>query len=805
MHIKSYKSKRFAGLRDIDLEFSQGLNVILGPNESGKSTIIEGIHSTLFKNIKLRKNNNLDKNFTFKYMPKPSGDFIDGRVTLAIEDGEYEIYKEWGSKETIHFIDMDGNILKNESDIEKEMLKLLTYGESTYSNIVFAKQRDLKIALTNIIDNSEVTDQVNDLLRKTMMELEGISIDKIQKDIEDEIENLYKRWDRDKNYPQSNRGPNNPYKTGLGTILESYYNKENLLSLMEETEKSEKEFEDICSRIKQLEERIKPLSEKKIELEKIEGDVNNRAIVEMKIDAIDKELEDLLDANKNWPRIEQVIEQYDEKLVTLKETKKNLNEEKNNIEKSKRRIELEKQLENIESIDSEMEEIVDKLSKIAPITSEDIDKLTEIQTETLTLDTTMKASKMIGVLNKKDGKDIYVSRDFGEKEVLGVNESFQANGVISISYEDEFELEIKTGSVDFEALNDKYKRSKKDFEELLMSLGIDTIEEGKLSLAKTKELQDKKRSLASQRKFILDDTTKERLEEQIKELKDIRSINSLEEIDELLNETSDKELDISSKKISESQRIERWKEKYTDYDSLLDLVIDKKTSLKVEKLTLETLKPLPEEFHTAEEFKENLASIKEELNEKQEELGDLRPLFYEAKSNILDLSFEEVQKEYKEAEKVFKDNMKRGEKFLEIHRLFLETKEELSNNPMDTLVNEFARLLETITDGDYKKGKIDEEFNIILENKNGAIPIELLSAGTYDSVTLALRFSLLKHIFEGQDGYVVLDDCLVDLDPIRKAQSVKLINDFSKDYQIIFTTCDPHTAKMLGGNIIEIS
>lgn len=120
------------------------------------------------------------------------------------------------------------------------------------------------------------------------------------------------------------------------------------------------------------------------------------------------------------------------------------------------------------------------------------------------------------------------------------------------------------------------------------------------------------------------------------------------------------------------------------------------------------------------------------------------------------------------------------------------------------MVGEFARLLDIITNGDYKTGELDEDFNIKLENVNGQIPIELLSAGTYDSVALALRFSLLKHIFNDNGGYVVLDDCLVDLDPKRKAQSIRLINDFAKDYQVIFTTCDPDTAKMLGGNIINL-
>ena len=39
----------------------------------------------------------------------------------------------------------------------------------------------------------------------------------------------------------------------------------------------------------------------------------------MKVEALNNEMEDLLDANKNWPRVEQMLEQYDGKLIFLKE------------------------------------------------------------------------------------------------------------------------------------------------------------------------------------------------------------------------------------------------------------------------------------------------------------------------------------------------------------------------------------------------------------------------------------------------------------------------------------------------------
>ena len=316
----------------MEVEFEKGINVILGPNESGKSTIIEGIHSTLFKDTKLRNNNNADKDFSFKFMPRPSGDFINGKVVMELEEGQFEIYKEWGSSEDMYMIDPKGSILKNKKDINEEISRLLNYGESTYSNIVFAKQRDLKAAIGNIIKDSHVTSEINDLLRQTMMELDGISIDKIEHNIEAEIDALYKRWDRDKSYPENNRGINNPYKTGLGEILKNYYKKEGLKLSMEEADTTEKEFERICNDIKEIKDKRSLYNNEKVELEEIEEDVNSRAVLEAELRAIDKELEELGRANREWPMTEQLVKQIDEKLEGLKPKRQSLNEEKKNIE-----------------------------------------------------------------------------------------------------------------------------------------------------------------------------------------------------------------------------------------------------------------------------------------------------------------------------------------------------------------------------------------------------------------------------------------------------------------------------------------
>jgi exonuclease SbcC len=84
------------------------------------------------------------------------------------------------------------------------------------------------------------------------------------------------------------------------------------------------------------------------------------------------------------------------------------------------------------------------------------------------------------------------------------------------------------------------------------------------------------------------------------------------------------------------------------------------------------------------------------------------------------------------------------------------------------------------------------------------IPIELLSTGTYDAVALALRLAVAEYIFGDSKGFIILDDCLVDLDPGRKQAAVNLIKRFAEKHQVIFTTCSPETADLLGGTIIRM-
>mgnify|MGYP002603908733 CR=1 FL=1 len=88
MKLKEVQCDQFAGLNRNDpastIKFGDGLNLIVGDNEQGKSTMVDLIYYLLFKDVKLDTRS--DKEFIARYFPQKTtgraGDVIDGALVL---------------------------------------------------------------------------------------------------------------------------------------------------------------------------------------------------------------------------------------------------------------------------------------------------------------------------------------------------------------------------------------------------------------------------------------------------------------------------------------------------------------------------------------------------------------------------------------------------------------------------------------------------------------------------------------------------------------------------------------------------
>jgi exonuclease SbcC len=92
-----------------------------------------------------------------------------------------------------------------------------------------------------------------------------------------------------------------------------------------------------------------------------------------------------------------------------------------------------------------------------------------------------------------------------------------------------------------------------------------------------------------------------------------------------------------------------------------------------------------------------------------------------------------------------------------------------------------------------------------LADGNGmSIGWELLSAGTKATLALALRLAMAEYFLGDSDGFMMMDDPLVDMDPTRRKAAAQCLVSFGSARQLILFTCHPSTAELLGGNLIRL-
>ena len=96
MKIKNIKVNAYGNIENKDINLEEGINIIHGANESGKSTLLNYIIS-IFYGISRNKDGKVLSDYE-KYKPWNSNEF-SGRISYKLENGEkYEIFRDFNKK-----------------------------------------------------------------------------------------------------------------------------------------------------------------------------------------------------------------------------------------------------------------------------------------------------------------------------------------------------------------------------------------------------------------------------------------------------------------------------------------------------------------------------------------------------------------------------------------------------------------------------------------------------------------------------------------------------------------------------------
>lgn len=177
---------------------------------------------------------------------------------------------------------------------------------------------------------------------------------------------------------------------------------------------------------------------------------------------------------------------------------------------------------------------------------------------------------------------------------------------------------------------------------------------------------------------------------------------------------------------------------------------------------------------------------------KKYEAVSLRESELKQEIDRLNHEFEDPEMLRREIDRLQKSNTEDTGKLTALERAISvlgDARQSLSSHYMDGLRDNFTRYMKA-ADLNEQKAMLDSEFNISIESHGSLHSILSESSGIKDIIYLCARFALIDALFENDKPCVILDDVMNNLDEERFNSAMKMTEEFAKDYQVIYLTCN---------------
>ena len=775
MIIKKVQLENYRSHSNTTVEFTKGVNLILGKNGRGKTSILEAISTVMF-NTKDRTGKETGKSY-IKFGEKSSKVDID---FIANDGREYnlktEFFKTKPKKQTLK--DMTGS--EYDGDIQEKLEELcgIKKGfEETYENIVIAKQNEfINIFKAKPKDREEIFNKIfNTQIYKEMYDSflkEAIDKYKYEKENLDSKINSLKENMEDKeqitNFLKEEKEVEKNLQDRFKNINVVSKNLENEIKNYETTEI---ELNNLVKNIKDEENKIKKylniLKENIIEAKqakKAKIIVKETEKYYLEYLNIENKLKDLRENLDNLLEEQKLNIQYQNNIEKLEISNKNLKVDISNLEEnisknSEKKENLENEISNLkikeENLDLKLKKYIILLDELEKLENFKDKKLEDKLKKTTEIDILKKE-----LISKNDLFKIINIEELGKK--LSNFQELEKELKLLEEQKIIFETEIKTLKKSSKELSDKICPFLNEKCQNLEDKEAEDYFSSKISI-KTEDLKNLKKNIEEKtqilvEKVVFEDKKKQYFELE-KSIKNLELSSKNEEINLKEIELDIKNLDMDIQKLIENQEFQNsqmLKEKKKELEvELRNLNLDeKRENLKnlLENLEIEKEKILKNQNSIENNLKEidefsrkikedtnkNIESIKSEIKTFENKLDDLKNPYNEyLKNNVLAEDLENllirVDKNIKELyslrteknllkEKVFnlEDKIK-NVKIDELKEKYDTIKEELNEinkklGSSQEKIENYKKILEKISSQEEKQKKLLVEFKK-LENK----------------------------------------------------------------------------------------
>ena len=805
MLLKKIKLHPFAGFENFEISLLRGLNIFEGPNEAGKSTIARALQFALFSPPQLSKK---EKAGAASFYPKAGGDTIRITIEFEVKQNNYVLKRCWGGTEFTTLSGTDiGEITEAKNAVEK-LTELLRLNQASWTKILFSQQGSLPLTITELPQNNEAKNSLSDILRGSLTNAAGVSIENLKGHLTVKIKEYFSNWDDVTNRPERGRELENKWKVNVGKILEAYYKMKETDKAFTEREKYEKSIDELVRKMSEKKGKMDDLQNYIGENTKIADDVRTRALYESKRLQLEQALESQSEQTGTWNTQNANLPLLTKQLEELERDIEALTKEHDNAKKKEAAGKLQAKLLNANSMSTEINAIEKEIATKMVIEESEVAQFEALEKSTATILVKLESKKLTFKLTAKEDVDALIRKGIEEKknETLKKGNSISeiANGSIEVETE-KFILTVSSGTEDVESLINKLKSQQENISQLKRKYNVDSLSVLRSGMQKGKDLNSELKQKRLILTTMLDGENIDLLRSHLQNLEALPAVRDLSAIIEEGKKKREQQSELKYHVKSFRENIQKLEKKYNSLEDLNRQQLNTGVSIKEIKNKLETLQPLPAGFTNASQF---IA----EFSKKTQELQVLKENFIEDQLNMKELerddnlsTTEAIREAITTSTRNFSLLQKEGvanKRILEKLLALLQSGETNAFKPFEEKLCSYFSML---TQNKYKKVELSEIVPTLIRNEKIALPLPLLSKGTLDALSLAQKLSMADYYLKDTEGFLVLDDPLTDLDPNRKKSAADVLKVFAKSKQVLLFTCDPEHAKMFGSPTIQLN
>lgn len=804
MKLQKMRLHSFAGIDDRTYEFSPGMNVVLGPNEVGKSTMVNGILCALFESISYGKVH--WRKHLQQFIPRKGGDTFEVSLDCMAGGASYQITKSWGGECRCELTLPSGEVIRSVDDVDQQVASLLRLKRGTWQNILIADQSAVSSTLKDFDTSGEEASELAQILRSSTFDTDGVSIEKLDRAINEQFDVVSSRWELDAERPENGRGIENPWKQGVGTLLKTWYEHERLKNEHRRVEDYERNLDDINQRMTALIAERKELELYVDKFKPVIDGVKERQGLELKLNAAQKNEKRLRDVQSKWPQHQADLNRLKESLKDLADKHTALREELGQAQLFQEFAVQRKKLAEAKAAEGKLAEAAKHIERFQDLSTELFQDLNATVVERDRHAASMAAGKLqIRFIPESDTKvSIKSGLKQSREEIVTKAHPLhtEADGMVTLT-SDQFRLEVESGDGQFSAVREKYESAQVKIRDLLS-----TIEVGSLSEASKRETDYTNAETNRERaktalETILNGQTLAELESSCGE--DVSAPNrEIAEINIAILDNREKynrqQDDFEAKRSS----IKYWENEFKTQDAVLDDLIDARTTSKDCEKQLEKLAPLPDDIDNLEGLENEFKRRHSRLTEiKEGELPDARTQQSMLNATEPDRTTQELRDLITEARSSYSLEKRRLESLVRVKEAFQQMKDRLDSGTLDPWMQRLSQTIQQVTSDQYME--LDFDGGGASRSSGLVIPHELLSMGTKASMGFSIRLSMASHFLQDLDGFLILDDPMVDLDAERQRKTADVLREFAEQKQVILLTCHEAHAALLTETPLRIT